>query len=77
MVFPNQILREQVDSMASLRMCLPKLNKFPILNRPAPFMEEIVVTKEGVTKLLKGVSPSKAIGPDEFHPRVLKELATE
>ena len=40
-------------------------------------MEDIVVTKEGVTKLLKGLNPSKALGPDEFHPRVLKEVATE
>ena len=34
-----------------------------------PFMEDIVVTKEGVTKLLKGLNPSKALGPDELHPR--------
>ena len=40
-------------------------------------MEDIVVTKEGVTKLLKGLNPSKALGPDELHPRVLKILATE
>ena len=40
-------------------------------------MEDIVVTKEGVTKLLKGLNPSKALGPDELHPRVLKVLATE
>ena len=40
-------------------------------------MEDIVVTKEGVTKLLKGLNPSKALGSDEFHPRVLKDLATE
>ena len=40
-------------------------------------MEDIVDTKEGVTKLLKGLNPSKALVPDEFHPRVLKILATE
>ena len=37
----------------------------------------IVVTKEGVTKLLKGLNSSKALGPDELHPTLLKELATE
>ena len=40
-------------------------------------MEDIVVTKEGVTKLLKVLNPSKALGPAELHPRVLKVLATE
>ena len=28
-------------------------------------------------KLLKGLNPSKALGPGELHPRVLKELASE
>ena len=40
-------------------------------------MDDIVISKDGVTKLLKGLHPSKALGPDELHPRVLKELATE
>ena len=49
----------------------------PLLDRPATFMDDIVVSKDGVTKLLKGLNPSKALGPDEFHPRVLKKLATQ
>ena len=52
-------------------------NQAPLLDRSAPFMEEIVVTKEGAAKLPKGLKPSKALGPDELRSRVLKELATE
>ena len=37
-------------------------NQVPLLDRSVPFMDEIVVTKEGVTKLLKGLNPSKALG---------------
>ena len=48
----------------------------PLLDRSAPFMDD-VVSKDGVIKLLIGLNPSKALGPDEFNPRVLKELATE
>ena len=40
-------------------------------------MNDIAVSKDGVIKLLKGLNPSKALGPDELHPRVPKELATE
>ena len=48
-----------------------------LLDRSAPFMNDIVVSKDGVTELFKGLNPSKALGPHELHPRVLKELATE
>ena len=40
----------------------------PLPNRSAPFMEEIHVSAESVTKLLKSLNPSKALGPDELHP---------
>ena len=49
----------------------------PLLVRSATFMNDIAVSKDGVIKLLKGLNPSKALGPDELHPRALKELATE
>ena len=50
-------------------------SQVPLPNRLAPFMNDIVVSATGVTKLLKGLNPSKALGPDELHPRVLKEHA--
>ena len=46
-------------------------------NCSAPFLKEIHVSAEGVTKLLKGLNPSKALGSGELHPRVLKQLASE
>ena len=41
-----------------------------LLDRSAPFMDDTVVSKDRVTKLLKDLNPSKALGPDELHPRV-------
>ena len=36
-----------------------------------------MISKEGVTKLLKGLNLSKAFCPDELHPRVIKKVASE
>ena len=37
-----------------------------LLDRAAPFMDDIVVSKDGVIKLLKGLNRSKALVPDEL-----------
>ena len=37
----------------------------PLPNR-SPFLEDIHVSAEGVSKLLKGLNPSKALRPDEL-----------
>ena len=48
-------------------------SEVPFLSRSAPFMDD-VVSNEVVTKLLKGLNPSKVLGPDELQPRDLKDL---
>ena len=75
----NPNLRRRKNLMVSSQMFFTRseYKKVPLLDRSTSFMHDIVVTKEGVTKLLKGLNPSKALGPDELHPRVLKELAME
>ena len=63
------------NSASEKRVGHPKSPSLP--NRSALFLKEIHVSAEGVTKLLKSLNPSKALGPDELHPSVLKELASE
>ena len=65
----------QMNLMVSLRMCSTKMSTAK--SRSQIGMNDIVVSAVGVTKLLKGLNPSKALGPDELHPKVLKELASE
>ena len=43
--------------------------------RLAPKMTDIIISTPGVSNLLRGIDTSNAIGPDNFSPRVLKELA--
>ena len=40
-------------------------------------MPDIEITETGVLKLLQNLKPYKGQGPDNIHPRILKELAVE
>ena len=42
-----------------------RFNEAPLLDRSALRMNDISVSTEGVIKPLKGLNPSKAMGPDE------------
>ena len=44
---------------------------------PCSPMPDIIVTEDGVAKLLRRINPNKACGPDMIPARILKELADE
>ena len=44
---------------------------------PCSTMPDIIVTEEGVAKLLRKINPNKACGPDMIPVRIFKELAEE
>ena len=54
-----------------------KYSQVPLLDRSVPFMEDIVVTREGVTNILKGLNPYKALEPDELHLTVFLSIDNE
>ncbi len=51
---------------------LPSLGEFPF-----PDVQHILVSVEGVRKLLKEINITKATGPDSIPARILKEMADE
>ena len=49
----------------------------PFQPSPYPKMPDISITAEGIDKLLVGLNPHKAAGPDKFKPIVLQTLHKE
>jgi hypothetical protein len=77
-----EVLNKQFQSAFSAREALSEEElaercPMPPLDDTTPPCEEIVITQAGVLKLLKAFDPSKASGPDNISPRVLKEIAEE
>jgi hypothetical protein len=53
------------------------LPRFDIQQREHVISEDIEITQESVHKLLRDLNPNKSPGPDQIHPRILKECARE
>ena len=53
------------------------LNSVPFLRKTTPSIGNSVVTTHVIIKLLNDLKPSKATGPDEIHPHVLKESSAQ
>ncbi len=53
------------------------LDQIPFKVSGLPVVEDIIVTPEGVLKLLKDLDINKACGPDDISPKILKEAAEE
>ena len=66
------------SSMVSLQMYSPKLRKLRSLYLRSQLCLWATFTFQMRSyKMMKGLNPSKAFGPNELHPRVLKEFAVE
>jgi hypothetical protein len=73
------ILNKQFESVFSKPqpLSLKQMCRKIACPKSTPEMPEISISVEGVDKLLLGLSPNKACGPDEISPRILKELHHE
>ena len=68
-----EILNDQFKSVFTKEN--PQLPSLPELNTPT--MPDIIISVEGVAKLLHDLNPSKASGPDNISARILKLAAEE
>ncbi|XP_035680251.1 uncharacterized protein LOC118418421 [Branchiostoma floridae] len=69
-----EILSRQYDSVFTDE---DMVNVPDLGDSPYPDMPEVEVTLLGVQKLLQGINPAKACGPDQIPCRILKDYAIE
>ena len=55
----------------------PEDTEVSLLGSSSSVAPDINITVNGIEKLMSGLNPHKAAGPDEIPPKVLKELAVE
>ena len=67
------LLLDQFNSVFST----PTDTKIEMKTPPAPTMDPFNISTEGVTKLMRNLSPFKSTGPDGIPPFILKELSNE
>ena len=70
-----EALNHQFQSVFSHETVMPTDNESS--HQQVPSMPSINITAPGVLKLLKGLNPNKASGPDNISPRTLRELSDE
>ena len=69
-----QALNEQFQSVFNPR----PTHEIPVKpNSPFPSIPDLIVHPDGIAKQLNKLNPSKACGPDELSPRLLKLVAEE
>ena len=69
---------EVLNSEYQRQFTQERLSDLPIEEESViPPMPDIVITEEGVPKMLKNLNPHKAVGPDEISPWVLRNTAEE
>lgn len=69
-----EVLNEQFSSVFTPKS---ETDEIPYIKKAYQNMKDIKVTEDGIRKLLHGLNTSKACGPDEISPKILKELANK
>ena len=66
----NPRLKQQNSMVSSLMYSLNPnaVRSLFWIDQPLSWKILLFNTKEGVSKVVKGLNPSKALGPDELHP---------